>query len=47
MSTDLIFPTGSFPRAIRFVLVNNRFPTRTNTARCAVVLLRKVTFVIH
>jgi hypothetical protein len=26
MSTDLTFATGRFPRAIRFVLVNNRVP---------------------
>ena len=35
MSTDLIFPTGRFPRAIRFVLVNNRFPhTDQHCALC-------------
>jgi len=33
MSTDLSFATGRFPRAIRFVLVNNRVP-RTDQ-RCA------------
>ena len=26
MSTDLTFATGKFPKAIRFVLVNNRIP---------------------
>jgi len=35
MSTDLIFATGSFPRAIRFVLVNNRVPhTDQHCALC-------------
>ena len=33
MRTDLTFATGRFPKAIRFVLVNNRVP-RTDQ-RCA------------
>ena len=35
MSTDLIFATGGFPQAIRFVLVNNRVPhTDQHCALC-------------
>ena len=35
MSTDLIFATGRFPQAIRFVLVNNRVPhTDQHCALC-------------
>ena len=35
MSTDQIFATGRFPRAIRFVLVNNRVPhTDQHCALC-------------
>jgi len=45
MSTNLTFATGGFPKSIRFVLVNNRVPR--SDQHCAVVLLRKATFVIH
>ena len=35
MSTDLTFAAGRFPRAIRFVLVNNRVPrTGQHCALC-------------
>ena len=35
MSTNLIFATGRFPQAIRFVLVNNRVPhTDQHCALC-------------
>jgi hypothetical protein len=33
MSTDLTFATGRFPKAIRFVVVNERVPRTDN--RCA------------
>jgi hypothetical protein len=39
MSTDLTFATGRFPRAIRFVLVNNRVPrTDQHCALCGGLL---------
>ena len=39
MSTDLTFATGGFPRAIRFVLVNNRVPrTGQHCALCGEIL---------
>jgi hypothetical protein len=39
MSTDLSFATGRFPRAIRFVLVNNRVPrTDQHCALCGGLL---------
>jgi hypothetical protein len=39
MSTDLIFATSRFPRAIRFVLVNNRVPrTDQHCALCGGLL---------
>jgi len=34
MSTELTFPIGRFPQAIRFVLVNNRVPRTDNCALC-------------
>jgi hypothetical protein len=47
MSTNLTLATSRFPQAIRFVVLITASLARTNTAQCAVALLRKATFVIH
>ena len=47
MNTDLTFATGRFPQAIRLLSLITASRARTNTAQCAVALLRKATFVIH
>jgi hypothetical protein len=39
MSTELTFPIGRFPQAIRFVLVNNRVPrTDQHCALCGCLI---------